>query len=142
MAPGKRKLHFSIWIQCTKARQQNGVLPTNCSFSFKSFLKSSETLQSINIEHSSLPVIKNSRSFVSPYYEAFTFTATALPHNLIVLNWGAIHTFYSLRQKLDNTSYLLSYWKRLSDITRVLGKKVISTTEGIIRKLIRIKILL
>lgn len=141
MTPEKCKLHFSIWIQGTKARQQNGVLLINCSL-FKSFLKSSETLQSINIKHCSLSVIKNSRSFISPYYEAFTFTTTTPPHNLVVLNLGAIHTFDSLPQKLDNTRYLLSYLKRLSDITRVLRKKVISTTKWIIRKLIRIKILL
>lgn len=61
---------------------------------------------STNIEHSSLSVIKNSRNFLSPYYEAFTFTATTTPHNLIVLNLGVIHTFYSLLQKSDNTSYL------------------------------------
>ena len=111
-------------------------------FFFKSFLKSSETLQSTNIKHSSLSAITNNRSFVSPYYETFTFTATTPPHNLMVLNLGAIDTFHSLPQKWDNTSYLLSYLERLRDAKRVLRKKVISTTEGIIRKLIRIKILL
>lgn len=60
----------------------------------------------------------------------------------MVLNLGAIHTFNAFLQKSDNTRYLLSILKRLSEIIRVLWKKVISITEEIIRKLIRIKIVL